>query len=121
MLTWWEGHSALGHGYGYGVIADEHYRRIATVHAGDGYAADLHEFALTSRGTALMTIYSPVKWDNSSIGGAKDGVALDGIVQEVEPGRGTSSSSGTASGRSRSATATSRSRSAASTRTTSST
>lgn len=88
VITWWEGRSALGHGYGYGVIADEHYKRIATVHAGDGYAADLHEFALTSRGTALMTIYSPVKWDTSSIGGAKDGVALDGIVQEVEPGTG---------------------------------
>src|SRR4051794_19402622 len=88
VLTWWEGRSALGHGYGYGVIADEHYKRIATVHAGDGYKADLHEFALTSRGTALMTIYSPVRWDTSSIGGVKDGVALDGIVQEVELGTG---------------------------------
>jgi hypothetical protein len=88
VLTWWEGHSLLGHGYGVGVVADEHYRHIATVRAGDGYDADLHEFELTSRGTALITIYKAVKWDLSPVGGPKDGAAIDSIVQEVEVGTG---------------------------------
>jgi hypothetical protein len=88
VLTWWEGHSLLGHGYGVGVVVDDRYRQIATVRAGDGYDADLHECELTSRDTALVTIYRAVKWDLSSVGGPKDGVAIDSVVQEVEVGTG---------------------------------
>ena len=34
--------------------------RCTTVHAGNGYAMDIHEFTLTPEGDALFTVYSPV-------------------------------------------------------------
>jgi hypothetical protein len=64
VLTWWQGHTdATGHGHGIYVIADTHYRIIATVRAGNGLEGDLHEFRLTPRGTALLTIYHTVTGD----------------------------------------------------------
>src|SRR5919204_2109994 len=76
VLTWWQGHSARGFGSGEYVIADETYRRVATVRAGNGLAGDEHEFQLTPRGTALITIYH------------REGRVLDSIVQEVEVASG---------------------------------
>jgi hypothetical protein len=58
------------------VIADRSYRTIKTVHAGNGYAMDIHELTLTPRGTALFTIYAPVVHDGTPL--------LDAIVQEVD-------------------------------------
>jgi hypothetical protein len=83
VLTWYEG---VGTTYGRGeyVIADASYRELARVRAGNGYAGDHHEFLITLRGTALVTIYSPVRWDLSSVGGPQDGFVLDGIAQEVD-------------------------------------
>ena len=61
MLTWWQGPVTLAaFGLGEGVIADTSYRTIKTVHAGNGYPMDLHEFELTPDGDALFTVYSPV-------------------------------------------------------------
>jgi hypothetical protein len=42
---------------------DSSYRQVATVHAANGLSADLHEFQLTPRGTALITAYYRVYWD----------------------------------------------------------
>ncbi len=85
VLTWWQGVvSPPGFGLGEHVILDSSYRRIATVRAGNGYQADLHDFQITPQGTALMTAYSPVLSDLSSLHGAKHGLVLDSIVQEVD-------------------------------------
>lgn len=85
VLSWWQGtQSAVGYGAGENIVIGTDYQRITTVKAGNGYSADLHEFQLTDRGTALMSIYAPVKWDLSPYGGASDGIALDSIVQEVD-------------------------------------
>jgi len=84
VLTYFQGSLTGAHGVGEDIILDAAYRRIATVHPGEGYAADLHEFLLTSRGTALMTVYVPVRADLSSVGGPRDGKVLDGVVQEVD-------------------------------------
>jgi Arylsulfotransferase (ASST) len=83
VLTWWEG---LHTGYGQGeyVIFDHSYREIARVRAGNGYQGDHHEFLITPEDTALLDIYGKVPRDLSSVGGPKDGQALDGIVQEVD-------------------------------------
>jgi len=83
VLTWYEG---VGTTYGRGeyVILDSSYREVTRVRAGNGYAGDHHEFLITPEGTALITIYSPVRWDLSSVGGPQDGVVLDGIAQEVD-------------------------------------
>ena len=85
VLTWWEGTiSNVGIGEGEGVILDETYTEIARVQAGNGLKADVHEFLLTSTGTALLTVFNPVPADLSAVGGPTAGTALDSIVQEID-------------------------------------
>jgi Arylsulfotransferase (ASST) len=88
VLTWWEGRFVGAWGYGEGIIADSSYRPIARVHAGNGYQADVHEFQLTSQGTALLTAYHHVERDLRSVGGPRHGRVLDNVVQEVDPATG---------------------------------
>ena len=45
---------------------------------------DLHEFLITSRGTALITIYQQVTADLTSIGGSVDGQLVVGVIQELD-------------------------------------
>jgi hypothetical protein len=84
VLTWWEGKVVAGHGVGEYVIFDRSYREIARIRAGNGYRGDLHEFLITPEETALLVAYAPRRTDLSPIGGSKDGMAWDGIVQEVD-------------------------------------
>lgn len=84
VLTWWQGYLGAGAGVGEGVILDSSYRQIATVRAGNGLSADLHEFQLTPRGTALITAYYPVWSDASSVHAAKRQVVMDSVVQEID-------------------------------------
>ena len=61
VLTWWEGAvTDGGYGLGVGMIADTSYRTTHVVRAHHGLQADLHEFNLTSQGTALITAYRTV-------------------------------------------------------------
>jgi hypothetical protein len=84
VLTWWRGRvSKVGVGDGWYVIYDQSYRPVAEVRPGNGLVGDVHEFRLTSRDTALMTIYHRRKVDLRPIGGPEDGLIWDGIVQEV--------------------------------------
>jgi hypothetical protein len=87
VLSWWEGEVdiVLGYGRGHAVIVDSSYRSLAQVRAGNGRRADLHELLLTPEGTALLTCYpETVRADLSSIGGARDGRALQSIIQEID-------------------------------------
>jgi arylsulfotransferase ASST len=85
VLTWWEGKiSAIGTGEGEGVIVDSTYKEIARVRAGNGLAADVHEFLITPENTALITIYSPKTVDLTPIGGPAAHPTLDSIVQEID-------------------------------------
>jgi hypothetical protein len=88
VLTWWQGRSDKGVGNGHYVIMDRHYRRIATVRAGNGLHGDIHEFLITPRNTALITVYREVPFDLSPWGGAKQGSLDEGVVQEVDIGTG---------------------------------
>jgi hypothetical protein len=88
VLTWWEGTIARGHGRGKGVIFDSSYRQIASVRAQHGLQADLHEFNLTSRGTALITAYRSTGHDLSAVGGSRSGHLLAGVVQEIDVASG---------------------------------
>lgn len=90
VLTYTVGQSSGGPGHSEGedVILNQHYQQIATVSAGNGLAADQHEFALTPYGTALITIYHQVPYDLSSVGGPANGSVLDGVVQEVDVATG---------------------------------
>jgi hypothetical protein len=83
VITYYQG---VGTTYGRGeyVILDSSYREVTRVRAGNGYVGDHHEFLITPDDTALLTIYSPVSWDLSSVGGPENGAVLDGIPQEVD-------------------------------------
>jgi hypothetical protein len=72
VLTWWEGHSELGYGFGHYVIADTSYREIKVVRAGNGFSGDLHGFQITPQGTALIPIYH------------REGPLLDSLLQEID-------------------------------------
>ncbi|HLY48933.1 MAG TPA: arylsulfotransferase family protein [Solirubrobacteraceae bacterium] len=84
VLTWWQGYSGAGLGFGEDVIVDSRYRQIAVVRAANGLSADLHEFELTPHGTALITAYYPVFWDATSIHQSRHMLVLDSVVQEID-------------------------------------
>jgi hypothetical protein len=84
VLTWWEGATTVGVGFGECVVLDQDYRELMRVRSGNGYEADLHEFLITPRGTALVIVYAYVNADLDSVGGPEDGVAIDGVVQELD-------------------------------------
>jgi Arylsulfotransferase (ASST) len=84
VLTWWEGKIIVGYGEGKAVIADSSYRTIATVNAGNGLQADLHEFVITPQNTALITAFRPMQTNLSALGGPARGIALSGTVQEID-------------------------------------
>jgi outer membrane protein assembly factor BamB len=77
VLTW-------GETPGEYVIFDDSYREIARFTAANGYNGDHHEFLISPQDTALITIYNAVPRDLSSIGGSRDSVAMQGIVQELD-------------------------------------
>ncbi len=84
VLTFWEGYVNVDSGQGADVIFNRHYQQIATVRAGNGLMADLHEFTITAQNTALITAYSLVHWDGSGIGRGKDMDVVDCTVQEID-------------------------------------
>jgi Arylsulfotransferase (ASST) len=77
VLTW-------GQTPGEYVIFDASYREIARFTAANGYDGDHHEFLISPQDTALITIYNAVPRDLTSVGGSKDSVAIQGIVQELD-------------------------------------
>ena len=87
VLTWEEG-TVEGYSLGEYVILDGSYQEITRLSAANGYGADHHEFVITSDYTAMFTIYSPVSMDLFSVGGPKNGVVADGIIQAVDMGTG---------------------------------
>jgi hypothetical protein len=83
-LTWWQGRILeVGFGQGEDVIYDSSYKRIASVRAGNGYRADLHQFRLTPQGTAWIDEFDPIKMNLASLRGA-GGVLTDSVVQEID-------------------------------------
>ena len=84
-LTWWQGRIIkVGFGEGEDVIYNSSYQQIATVRAGNGYRADLHEILLTPRGTAWIDAFDPIHMNLSSVHGSAHGILLDSIIEEVD-------------------------------------
>jgi hypothetical protein len=78
VLTWWQGYFTGVSHVGEDVIFDQHYQPIATVSAGNGLQADLHEFLVTPQGQAWIVAVSPVFWPGIR------GPVLDSVVQEID-------------------------------------
>ncbi len=85
VLTWWQGR-VLEVGFGQGAIElyDSSYRHVATVRAGNGYHADLHEFHLTPEGTMWNDSFDPIEMNLSGVGGKSNGVLTDSVIQEID-------------------------------------
>ena len=84
VLTYWDGTSRQGIGVGDLVILDQSYREIRRFRAPNGLRPDLHEFRITPRGTALLISYPTVRTDLRPVGGARDGLAVDSVIQEID-------------------------------------
>ena len=84
-LTWWRGHViSIGFGQGEDVIMDSNYQTVASVRAGNGYEADLHDFQIAPHNVAYISVYNVMRCDLSSLGGARNGVIIDTAVQQVD-------------------------------------
>jgi Arylsulfotransferase (ASST) len=84
-LTWWQGHVlALGFGEGEDIVMNSDYQKVATIRAGNGFQADLHELQIEPDNTAYIAVYNVMRCDLSPEGGARNGVIVDPAVQEVD-------------------------------------
>jgi hypothetical protein len=85
VLTWWQGKVTIAaYGLGAEMIYDTSYRPLRVVRAGNGYAADLHEFVLTRSGDALLTVQSLILRHRAGTAPGTLSPFLDSIVQEVD-------------------------------------
>lgn len=84
VLAYWEGHIDLGVGFGSDTLLGTDYKPVATIHAGNGYYADLHELQVTPQGSAYLSAYTLVRADLSSVHGSKDGALQDAVVQQID-------------------------------------
>src|SRR5258708_33633154 len=85
VLTWWQGRIIqVGFGEGEDVLYDSSYQKVASVRAGNGYQADLHEIRLAPDGTAWIDVFDPIRMNLAAARGASDGVITDGVVQQID-------------------------------------
>ncbi len=76
VLTWWRGKSADNKRLGRYSIYDQSYRLVKYVRPGNGLSGDMHEFKITPRNTALMTLSHRVRVKTRNV--------LEGAFQEVD-------------------------------------
>ena len=76
VLTWWRGKSEDDKRLGRYAIYDNSYRLIKYVRPGNGLSGDMHEFKITSRNTALMTLSHRVRVKTRNV--------LEGAFQEID-------------------------------------
>jgi hypothetical protein len=88
VLTWFQGAVVNGHGVGHYELWDSTYTKVAEIQATNGYQADLHDFVLTDKGTALFTCYGQASANLKQFGGKEDGTYAYGVVQEVDVSTG---------------------------------
>jgi hypothetical protein len=68
-LTFWLGDDTVrGHGAGHYVMLNSSYDIVYEIGAANGRKADLHDFVITSRNTALLVIFQPRQGDVRPLG-----------------------------------------------------
>jgi hypothetical protein len=80
VLTWWRGRAIHGRGDGNYAVVDSSYRPVARVRPGNGLVGDIHEFLITRRDSALMTIFHRVRRGGRTV--------FEGALQEIDIARG---------------------------------
>ncbi|KAE8148679.1 ASST-domain-containing protein [Aspergillus avenaceus] len=83
-LTYWEGGEIEGRGYGSWFMLDSSYTQRYVINPVGNYGGDLHEFTITTEGTALVSVYDPIPADLTSVGGPELGWIFDGVFQEID-------------------------------------
>jgi hypothetical protein len=76
VLTWWRSRSEDGDDIGRYSIYDSSYRLLKHVRPGNDLTGDMHEFVITPRNTALMTLSHRVNINGRAI--------LEGALQELD-------------------------------------
>jgi hypothetical protein len=76
VLTWWRGRSENRKRKGRYSIYDNHYRFVTHVRPANGIAGDMHEFSITKRNTALITLSHTVRVKHRKV--------LEGAFQEID-------------------------------------
>jgi hypothetical protein len=76
VLTWGRGRATHGKGDGNYAIVDTSYRPVARIRPGNGLIGDIHEFLITRRNTALMTIFHRIRVNGTLV--------FEGALQEVD-------------------------------------
>jgi hypothetical protein len=90
VLVYFDGTSGFGAGNYRGSwhILNTSYEQIATVSAGNGASADLHDILLRSDGTAVVESYDPVIMNMSKYGGKSKATVLDCEIQQIDVATG---------------------------------
>ena len=84
VLTYWQGTSRQGIGVGEMVMLDQSYRVIRRIRTPNGFRPDLHEFVITPNDTAIIITYPVVRTDLRKVKGARRGLAVDSVIQEID-------------------------------------
>jgi hypothetical protein len=84
VLTFWRGTSRQGIGVGEMLVLDQSYRVIRRIRTANGFRPDLHEFKITPQGTAIIITYPVVRTDLRKVKGARKGLAVDSVIQEID-------------------------------------
>jgi hypothetical protein len=84
VLTYWQGTSRQGIGVGEMIVRDQNYRVIRRIRTANGFRPDLHEFTITPQGTAILITYPVVRTDLRKVKGARHGLAVDSVIQEID-------------------------------------
>ena len=66
------------------MIYNSAYQKVASVRAGNGYQADLHEFRLTPEGTAWIDMFDPIDLNLARCDGRSAGILTDSVIEEVD-------------------------------------
>lgn len=82
-ITFWHGGDSGWFGRGYYLMIDSSYNVFKNVTAAGDLDGDLHEFQITDRGTALLTVYDTKAADLSAYG-VQHGQIIDSLFQEID-------------------------------------
>ncbi|TKA70437.1 hypothetical protein B0A49_06640 [Cryomyces minteri] len=83
-LTFWAGQIIPGYGHGFYYMLNSSYDIVHDLTAVNTTTlGDMHEFQLTTDGTALITVSEPISYDLTAYG-VGNGVLMDCLFQEID-------------------------------------
>jgi EmrB/QacA subfamily drug resistance transporter len=85
VLAWWQGDitNTGATETGQWTIVDQHYRKVATLKATNGWVLTLHEIEIRGN-NAWVTVNKNIPMNLSKYGGAYNGALIDSAVQEYD-------------------------------------